>query len=325
MAITSYGYPGSIDARAWAQHAWMLGSVYAVADDAHWRVSATPSGVTVAPGVAHGQGVTDVSDAPVPVALTPPGSGSRYWLVALRRTWQTTNQTTVVAVDLGSSQPGAIPMGAPRNSEPGVIDDQPLALVSWVSGATSFSVVDLRLVGPGKAQAASSPLVLPLVDHPGHVVRIGPAEHRRGLTGWTGSIADSVTIEGALRPWAPSGAFPGQFVADATQSWTILAATVPNYGVPYRIRAYAEGEWGAEAPSGARWNFAITVDGLMIGQHLTAADGSGGIRFRTIVAPRTSRQFTGQREVLVEAIPISGGGYVGRKAHNNRLVVEVVA
>lgn len=324
MAITSYGYPGSIDARAWAQHAWMLGSVYAVAEDADWRVSATPSGVTVAPGVAHGQGVTDVSDAPVPVALTPPGSGSRYWLVALRRTWQTTNQTTVVAVDLGSSQPGAVPMGAPRNNEPGVIDDQPLALVSWVSGATSFSVVDLRLVGPGKAQVASSPLVLPLVDHPGHVVRIGPAEHRRGLTDWTGSIAGSVTIEGVLQPWAPSGGFPGQFAAPPSQSWPILAATVPDYGVPYRIRAYAEGEWGAEASSGVRWDFAITVDGLMIGRHVTAADASG-VRFRTIVAPRTSRQFTGQREVLAAAIPIYGGGYVGRTAHNSRLVVEVVA
>lgn len=322
MAITSYGYPGSIDAKAWAQHAWMLGSVYAVAGDADWRVSATPSGVTVAPGVAHGRGVTDVSDAPVPVALTPPGSGSRYWLVALRRTWQTTNATTVVAVDLGSSQPGAIPMGAPRNSEPGVIDDQPLALVSWVSGATSFSVVDLRLVGPGKAQAAASPLVLPLVDHPGHVVRIGPAEHRRGLTDWSGSLVESVTIDGWMHTWARSASNPSLFIAGPERSWPIYTATVPDYGVPYRLRTYAEGEWGC-SPASARWDFLIMTDGLTIGRHVSIPDAS--VIFRTIVGPRTSRQFTGRRDVSVVAMPIFGGADALRTPHNGRLVVEVVA
>lgn len=134
MAITSYGYPGSIDSVAWAKLTEELGVGYSVKDAADFAptvVAGVDRTVSVAAGTAFGRGVMDVSTAAIQVQFDIVSSGTRYDLLCIRRNW-TGGSSTVTKVT-GTSV-AAVPAG--RNANPGVLDDQPLFLVKLTAGST---------------------------------------------------------------------------------------------------------------------------------------------------------------------------------------------
>ena len=155
MAVTSYGYPGTIaPGAAWANMQHGLAGQYWVYDVDAVRVTPKTNGtreVNIAAGRFGGWGIHDYNDAVASVQLATVASGTQYSWIFARRTWQTTNATTFVAVAAGASLPTTVPgNGAIRNYNPGTIDDQPLALVSLTAGQTVPVVVaDLRWIGVG--------------------------------------------------------------------------------------------------------------------------------------------------------------------------------
>ena len=321
MAINSVGYPGTVDAVEWAEVARLLGSVYAVAGTSDFRVERTVEGVRVLPGVAHGHGVTDVSTAPVNLPLTTTVGQSVAWMIAIRRTWQTTNATTVVAVEL-PGPPASIPMGSPRMTSPGEIDDQPLALVVSTAGQSNLAITDLRLIGAGSAQAANSMLALDLPQRAGHMLSVGRSTWVARTEGdglsWSPMGGPLAVLEGSLAAgWAASGRSPALRILGGGGG-EVMSATISDPGQPYRISAHAQGEWGCEDP--LRWDWVIFAGGDEIGRHVDYT--RSGMQFRTVTAPLTPKAYRGPLRVSVQAQGWEGG-WAARTDYNNRLVVEV--
>lgn len=159
MAITSVGFDGTINEVQWAALSWYLGADYAVFGLTNFRVTAVTGQdrtVSISTGTAYGHGVLSTNDAPISLQLPVIASGTRWDLVALRRNWST-NTASVVSVQGTSTQ--TVPSG--RNANPGVLDDQPLALVQVTAGQTlPTAVLDLR-VFPSKVYHAKSLLAFP--------------------------------------------------------------------------------------------------------------------------------------------------------------------
>lgn len=167
MTIRSVGYDGSIGETDWSQ--WLapyLGSEPGVARPGDFKVTATTGlSVQVAPGVAHGWGVTDVSDAAEVIQLDAVTSGTRYDALVLRRDWSGTSttpsgattggRTTVAFVKGGTSQ--LVPTLARGG---GQATEQALALVKVTAGAATVQVVDDLRVTHGKAGYARSLLAM---------------------------------------------------------------------------------------------------------------------------------------------------------------------
>lgn len=145
MAITSSGYDGTVDEVQWAKMARHNGVEYAVAGPGDWKVSAQAGidrGIKIAAGTGFGHGILDVSDAEVTMQMNTVGSGSRWDLVTMRRDWQPPGGTSVFTKVTGSATK-VIPGG--RLYNPGVLDDQPIALVQSTAGQTAVTaIVDLR-------------------------------------------------------------------------------------------------------------------------------------------------------------------------------------
>lgn len=154
MAIVSIGYDGTVDETQWAQMVSKVGaSEYGVDKAGDFAVSiiAGDRAIAVSPGTAWGMGVMDTSDSSVNLLLDPVATGSRWDLIVLRRDWTPPGGTTVIAVVKGGSTK-QIPNG--RNSgTPGVLDDQPIALVRLLAGSTAVQeIIDLRVWGRNGGQ-----------------------------------------------------------------------------------------------------------------------------------------------------------------------------
>lgn len=175
MAITSKFYTGSVDHVEWAKAAGEVGSTFYGAEDlASWKptaVSGVDRTVRIAPGTVWGRGVRDTNDASFDVSIPSTSSSSGRWdLIVARRTWGTST-TTIVRVQGTSSK--AIPAG--RTVGPGVVDDQPLALVKVSNGSSAITeLVDLRCFGGGAGGLqALDKLALQYLNFPGALVQIG--------------------------------------------------------------------------------------------------------------------------------------------------------
>lgn len=146
MAITSIGYDGTVDETAWTK---LMGdaarALYGVIGRGDWKVTAHPTltrGVSIATGSGWGQGVYDTSDATVSLAGASISSGSRWDMVVARRSWNGVGGNTTFVMITGTSSQ-ALPS---RNTDPGVSDDQPIALVQFTSGQSSpTGIIDLRV------------------------------------------------------------------------------------------------------------------------------------------------------------------------------------
>lgn len=142
MTITSSGYNGSVTEVTWAGLSNLVGTDYAVAGDSDWRVSVGGTGtrpVTVAAGTAFGSGVRDVNSASINANPASIASGTRWDTVVIARNWST--NTSAVAIRTGTSTK-AVTL---TNTTPGVLDDQPIALILLDSSLAAVQqVVDLR-------------------------------------------------------------------------------------------------------------------------------------------------------------------------------------
>ena len=186
VGSTSHGYPGSIPAVSWAQFQGAFGNEYFVDSDAAAKVTvvgASTRTVRVAAGRIGGHGVVDNLASTVDLTLPNPSSGTVYYTVVARRTWQTTNATTFESVAGNANL--AIPAG--RNKNPDTIDDHPLALVSITKAGSTITagvVADLRAIGHGHGYfLAHHDLVRQYMDKPGYRIRIGTAEWIRLANG----------------------------------------------------------------------------------------------------------------------------------------------
>lgn len=174
MAITSIGYDGSVDEGQWARMVPLVGSAhYGVSGTGDWKVTPHATmdrGINIATGSGWGHGVLDTSSSTVSLQGGVVGSGSRWDMVVARRNWSGTGGSTTFQLVPGSSAkvlPG-------RNDDPGVLDDQPIALVRFQSGQTApQEIVDLRCWGRNGGMTARDELTLSYLKLPGASVFIG--------------------------------------------------------------------------------------------------------------------------------------------------------
>lgn len=149
MTIRSVGYDGSVGETDWSAYlAEGLGAPPGVQGPLDFRVTST-SGmqVQVAPGRAHGHGITDLSDAAEAIQIEASTSGTRYDAVVLRRDWAGTSTTPTGVAAGGRSYLTVVRGGSSQlipamQTSPGVIADQPLALVRVTAGQTTVTVTD---------------------------------------------------------------------------------------------------------------------------------------------------------------------------------------
>jgi hypothetical protein len=191
MAITSFGYDGSVSEVAWATMVSGVGSSeYGVLGSNDFKVTAVAGSdrtVSIAAGSAWGKGVYDTSDANITVQLDTVASGSRWDLISIRRNWSgAAGTTSVLKINGGASR--LIPA---RNTTPGVLDDQPIALVQITAGQTQpTAIVDLRAWGGNGGMAAMDPLALTYLQRIGAQVMINGDEWvcaptASGTVSWT--------------------------------------------------------------------------------------------------------------------------------------------
>lgn len=166
VEFTSHGYDTTATTQyteiAWADAHPSIGlAKYGVRSPMHWKVTAVAGQdrtVTIAAGKGFGHGVTDSTYANDTIQLDTISSGSRWDMIAVRRDWTpTAGLTKFVKVNGGAT--AVIPGG--RNSNPGGIDDQPLALVQVTAGQTQpTAIIDLRTwSGDGGAVVGAHDLV----------------------------------------------------------------------------------------------------------------------------------------------------------------------
>lgn len=182
MAITSIGYDGSVAEQPWAEFAPWVGHEYGVVGIGDWKVTAKPAAdrtVIVASGAGYGDGVYDVSDSSVEVALPSP-TGTQWYAIYAHRDWGD-NATTFIYADALSSGDFAAALAA--GQDPGTVTNQPIALVQLVQGQSQpTQVIDCRVWnGPGGAVAASYK-VLQYLTRPGTRVTFGDLVYVRAVS-----------------------------------------------------------------------------------------------------------------------------------------------
>lgn len=158
MAITSVGYDGTVDEVQWATMVPAVGSSqYGVAQSFAWQVRAgtNPGQINIDEGSGWGSGVYDTVTGTTSLTQTSlPSSGTRWDLVAMRRDWTPPNGVSQFVIIKGTSAkqlpsdqtPSNSASTTGRNVEPGVVDDQPIALVQWTAGKSlPTAIIDLRV------------------------------------------------------------------------------------------------------------------------------------------------------------------------------------
>jgi len=151
MAQSSVGFAGTVNDAEWAVISGFLGSGYSVGSNGHLACTAIGGSraVSVAAGIAYGDGVQTTLSGSETVALATPTNG-QWYLVVLRRIWAT-NTTSLVAIP-HSTTSNTVPIDAPSTYpaamqvNPGVQSDQPVAWAWCNSANTTVVVSDLRQV-----------------------------------------------------------------------------------------------------------------------------------------------------------------------------------
>lgn len=258
MAILSLGYPGTVDAKAQATWLPMVAAApYSVAGTGDLRVSqrtGADRGISVAAGTAAGDGVMDTLDvADNTLAIPIQSSGSRWYLVALRRNWST-NKTTLVLI--GGSASKELPK---RETTPGTLSDQPLALVRVEAGQAAVrEIIDLRVWGGPGGMFALDELVMAYMTKIGVSIQIGAYRWTRTLNsslapGWSKSVQGGA-ISYIHHDWVNNRLTPVSTSPDGND--IVLARyTIPDPGFPYYVGVRFACEAGNVAPT--RWDLNI--------------------------------------------------------------------
>lgn len=148
MAITSVGYDGTVNEVEWSKMITRVGTAeYGVDGNSSFVVTPATGdrAISVSPGIAWGQGVLDTSNSAQNLLLEASTSGSRWDTVVIRRDWTPVRGVTSLVVLKGTATKA---ISNSRLWNPGVKDDQPIALVRVVAGSTAIQeIVDLRVFG----------------------------------------------------------------------------------------------------------------------------------------------------------------------------------
>lgn len=194
MTISSTGFDGTVDYAEWATLTSHMGAQYGVVgkDSFAVAIGAGDRVLTVQPGTAAGQGILDASDAVESLTGAPVASGNRWDLVALRRAWGSST-STLVLIQGGST--ASLPA---RSTNPGVEDDQPLALVRFSAGQTAAQeIIDLRVWNGDGGLAARHLLVRDYLD-------------RIGTRIWINGITWVIGFDSSGNPtWVPDSVYVG--------------------------------------------------------------------------------------------------------------------
>jgi hypothetical protein len=183
MADQHYGYPGSVNAAAWASLAPNVGAAqYSVGgvNDCKVVTSAhADRGIEIKPGTITGDGVMDKFDNPTFLAHSAVASGADRWdMVVLRRTWNPTpGASTYVYTIITGGTNKSLPA---RNNTKGALADQPIALCRIKAGSSVVQeIVDLRVWAHNGGATANDELVMTYLNDPGTVITIGTTQFDR--------------------------------------------------------------------------------------------------------------------------------------------------
>lgn len=230
MAIISVGYDGAVNESQWSDMIKKIGSAeYGVVGVGDWKVTSVTAAdrtVSIAAGKGWGHGVFDENTANVTVQLDTVSSGSRWDLIAMRRDWTGIGGTSTF-VKVNGTSAKEIPVG--RTKGPGVIDEQPIALVQVTAGQTQpTAIVDLRCWSGNGGLFANTDLALTYLDSPGSQVKVsGRLWHR--IIGTDGNAAwTATTSDGAIPVYAPGNTLDGG-TAPAGGSYFVQAGSEIKY------------------------------------------------------------------------------------------------
>lgn len=176
--VESVGYGGTVDYPDYGLGV-VSGSRYTLDRGNPLRPTRVTSGadrtVRLSAGTVQGYGIRDTCTE-TDVQLDAVSSGVRWDLIVVRRDWSA-EESSIVAIPGGSSR--ALPS---RNEDPGIIDDQPIALVQITAGQQyPTDLVDLRCWNGDGGLAAADTLALSYLDVPGTRVSIGDTTYTRVL------------------------------------------------------------------------------------------------------------------------------------------------
>lgn len=245
MAFTSIGYDGTVNERQWAELVPSVGSsTYGIKDADDLKVTAVPGQplmVAVASGTAWGHGVMDTENANTTITCDSISSGTRWDLITLRRDWQPlAGGPTAVARVTGTTEK-VIP--ASRQNQPGVIDDQPLALVQWTAGQTQpTAIVDLRCWAGNGGMVANDTLALGYLARVGASVAIAGSEWRHELGANDIPQWVDTTTRGDVA-WTNLDTVQG-FVALTSSGWSGVKYRVKNGWVQVNGAVSRGSSWG---------------------------------------------------------------------------------
>ena len=272
MAITSVGYDGSVNETEWAKLIPLAGSShYGVSGTNDWKVTTHATmdrGVNIATGSGWGHGILDTSNSTVSLQGNSVGSGSRWDCVVARRNWSGTGGSTQFALIQGTSTK-QIPS---RNTTPGTLDDQPIALVKFTAGQSAAQeIIDLRCWGRNGGMAARDELVLTYLTEMATQIKIGGILWTRAPDQNGNPVWNSAAPDGTI----------GLFGVD-----TALQGT-PDAGSPFLIQAgsviqstdgngYARLTWPKPFPNGLLTVIAISGDDYAVPRGFPSGSGGPG-------------------------------------------------
>lgn len=261
VAFTSFGYDTTstnpYTETAWADAHPSIGlAKYGVRSPADWKVTAVAGQdrtVSIAAGRGFGHGVTDKTVANETIQLDTVSSGSRWDLIACRRDWNpTAGISAFVKVNGGAS--ATIPGG--RNSTPGNIDDQPLALVQVTAGQTQpTDIIDLRTwAGDGGGLVANHDLVRSYLNTAGTRININGIDWLRrvganDVNEWVklGEVG-KVPIFGVSEARSGNPPLGAHFLVQAGS--TVLPQEVNGYGTIWLPASFPNGLVSATVANG---------------------------------------------------------------------------
>lgn len=287
MAITSVGYDGSVNEAQWAKLIPLVGSShYGVAGSADWKVTAHATmdrGVNIAVGSGWGHGILDTSDATVSLQGGTVPAGNRWDCVVARRNWSGTGGITqfLLIPGTGTKQ---IPS---RNTTPGTIDDQPIALVQFTAGQTApTQIIDLRCWARNGGMVAKDDLALTYLKEPGSSVSINGTTWNcsldaNGNASWaSGHIVGRIPLFGAsVSALAGAGGTSAQSLVDGGTQFLIQAGTNVNWT---DASGFARLTFQRPFPNGLLTIMGFNGDDYAIGSGgLSIASSGGGQIFGT--------------------------------------------
>lgn len=279
MAIISVGYDGAVSESQWSDMIKKVGSAeYGVVGPNDWKVSPVTGAdrtVSIAPGKGWGHGVFDQNTAPIQIQLDPVASGTRYDLIVMRRDWTAIGGSSTFVKVTGNSE-FKIPAG--RTKGPGVIDDQPIALIQVNAGQTAPGTIrDLRCWSSNGGMSIWHDLALSYLDSVGTTVTdMGNGKRYQRLIGQDGNPYWSVGLEDGYIPLAGFGtslaggvptAYTEAGIAKAP-NFLVQAGTAVQY---FDNSGYARITWPKPFPNGLLYVSGFNGDDYSTGGSMTFA------------------------------------------------------